>query len=304
MIRTTRDVTHPLDAIFRPRSIAVLGASTAMHRFGARRYRSLVEGGFCGPIYPIHPQASELLGHKAYRSLHDLPETPDLAVIMLRADLVEEIVESCATLGIRGVLILSGGFGETGVDGRAREQKLVARLHAAGARMVGSNCAGLYSGAGGVNVLGWRSVATGPIALVSQSGNMARTFAQQARNQGLGFSSIVSIGNAADLKTTDYIEYFFADPDTEVIVCYVEGFGAGEGRALFELMRDHPQRKPVILLKPGVTEVGRRAALSHTGSLAGEERVVAAALKQCGVLRAQESEEAWAAAVEIGRAHV
>ena len=289
----------PLDAIFKPRSIAVLGVSNAMHRFGGRRFRSLIEGGFDGSLYPIHPTTREVLGHKTYPSLRDVPGPVDLAVIMLRADLVDAIVDECIALNIPGVLVLTGGFGEAGEEGRARERALVEKLQAAGSRLVGPNCAGLFSGMAHVNVLGWRTVPEGSIGLITQSGNMARTFAVKARLHATGFSKIISIGNAADLKATDYIEYLFQDPTTKVILAYVEGFGSGEGRTFYELIRNHPQRKPVIVLKPGSTESGRRAALSHTGTLAGEDRIVDAALLQCGALRPRDSEEAWAATMAL-----
>ena len=290
---------HSLDAVFKPRGIAVVGASNAVHTFGGRRFRSLIEGGYPGSIYPVHPSASEVQGHKAYPSVRALPEPVDLAVIMVRSDLVDAVIEDCATLGVPGVLVLSGGFGETGAEGRERERALTQRLHAAGGRMLGPNCVGLYSGAGRVNLLGWRSVPQGPVAVISQSGNMARTFAMRALAHGVGFSKVISTGNAADLKPADYVEYLFTDPDTRVIVAYIEGFGPGEGRTFYELVRDHPQRKPVIVLKPGVTESGRRAALSHTGTLAGVDRIVDAAFRQCGVLRAPDAEEAWAAAMAL-----
>jgi acetyltransferase len=233
--------------------------------------------------------------------LKDVPEAVDLAVIMLRADLVPGVMAECAALRIPGVVVLSGGFGETGPEGKERELDLVRTLSAGGGRMVGTNCAGLYSGSAQFNIIGWRSVAQGPIALVSQSGNMARTFAQQARATGSGFSRIITIGNAADLKPVDYIEYLFTDPDTKVIVAYLEGFGPGEGRALYSLLSEHPDRKPVVIVKPGATEAGRKAALSHTGSLAGEDRVVDAALRQCGAIRVHDTAEAWVAAVALAQ---
>ena len=290
-----------LDAIFNPRTVAVLGASSAMHRFGARRFRSLVEGGFPGAVYPIHPTSAEVQGRKAYPSLKDVPAPIDVAVVMLRSDLVHGVIEQCAELRIPGVIVLSGGFGETGPEGQAQERALARALHAGGGRMVGTNCAGLYSGAAKFNIIGWRNVAQGPIAVVSQSGNMARTFAQQARASGSGFSKLITIGNAVDLKATDYIEYLFSDPDTKVIVTYLEGFGPGEGRSLYTLLAEHPNRKPVVIVKPGATEAGRRAALSHTGSLAGEDRVVDAALRQCGAIRVHDTAEAWMAAVALAQ---
>ena len=290
---------HPLDAIFNPRSVAVVGASNALHRAGGRRFGSLIRGGFAGPIHPVHPTAAEVQGLKAWPSLRNVPGPVDFVVVMVRPDLVEGVIDDCVAMQVRGVLVLTAGFGETGEAGRVLETTLARKLRAAGGRMVGPNCAGLYSGSGQVNVLGWRTVPRGPIALVTQSGNMAHTFAQKARTHGVGFSKIVSIGNAADLKPADYVDYLCTDPETKVILLYVEGFGPDEGRDFCERVRDHPGRKPVVVLKPGATESGRRAALSHTGSLAGEDRVVDAAFRQCGILRAADSDEAWAGAMAL-----
>jgi acetyltransferase len=291
-------VRHPLDPLFNPTSAAVIGASTVLHKTGGRRWRSMVESGFDGPLYPIHPTAAEILGKKAYPSLRDVPGPVEMAVVLVRPDLVPGAVDDCVAAGVRGIVVITAGFGETGAEGKHVEQDLVARARAGGARLVGPNCAGLFSGSGRVNAMGW-TVPPGPIALISQSGNMALTFGQLAREKGLGFSKLVTVGNAADVRVPEYLDYLFADPDTKVIVAYLEGFGPGEGRALWELMRTHPSPKPVIVLKPGDTDSGRRAALSHTGALAGQGRIVEAAFRQCGIVRAAESEDAWDAAIAL-----
>ena len=289
---------HPLDPLFNPTSAAVIGASTVLHKTGGRRWRSMVESGFDGPLYPIHPTAPEILGRKAYPSLRDVPGPVELAVVLVRPDLVPGAVADCVAAGVRGIVVITAGFGETGAEGKRVEQELVAVARANGARLVGPNCAGLFSGSGRVNAMGWE-VPPGPIALISQSGNMALTFGQLAREKGLGFSKLVTVGNVADVRIPEYLDYLFADPDTQVVVAYLEGFGALEGRALWELMRAHPTPKPVIVLKPGDTESGRRAALSHTGALAGARRIVDAAFRQCGIIRAAESEDAWDAAIAL-----
>jgi len=291
-------VRHPLDVFANPRSVAVVGASTVPHKAGGRRWRSMVDAGFPGPLYPIHPSASEILGHKAYRSLRELPAAIDLAVVLVRPDLVPGVIDECAELAVPAVIVITAGFGETGAPGKALEQGLAERLRAAGGRMIGPNCAGLFSASGRVNALGWR-VPAGPIAVISQSGNMALTFAQFARDKGLGFSKLITVGNAADVRIPEYVDYLFADPDTKVVVAYLEGFQDAEGRALVDLVRGHPTPKPFIVLKPGETESGRRAALSHTGSLAGRHRVVEAGLRQAGILQVRESEEAWDAAMAL-----
>ncbi len=289
---------HPLDPLFNPASAAVIGASTQLHKTGGRRWRSMVEGGFDGPLYPIHPTASEILGRKAYPSLGAAPGPVELAVVLVRPDLVPGAVRDCVAAGARGIVVITAGFGETGAEGARVERELVEVTRAHGARLVGPNCAGLFSASGRVNALGWR-VPSGPIAVISQSGNMALTFAQLAREKGLGFSKLVTIGNAADVRVPEYLDYLFADPDTRVVVAYIEGFGPLEGRALWEFMLGHPAPKPVIVLKPGDTESGRRAALSHTGALVGERRIVDAAFRQCGIIRAAESDEAWDAAIAL-----
>lgn len=289
---------HPLDPLFNPTSAAVIGASTVLHKTGGRRWRSMVESGFDGPLYPIHPTASEILGRKAYPSLREVPGPVEMAVVLVRPDLVPGAVADCVAAGVRGIVVITAGFGETGAEGRRVEQELVRVARAGAARVVGPNCAGLFSAFGRVNAMGW-DVPRGPISLVSQSGNMALTFGQLAREKGLGFSKLVTVGNAADVRIPEYFDYLFADPETKVIVAYLEGFGPLEGRALWDLMRSHPSPKPVVVVKPGDTESGRRAALSHTGALAGEGRIVDAAFRQCGIVRAAESEDAWDAAIAL-----
>jgi acetyltransferase len=291
-------MTHPLDAFLNPRAVAVVGASTVPHKAGGRRWRSLVEAGFPGPLYPIHPTATEILGRRVYRSLRELPGPVDLAVILVRPELVAKTIAECAALRIPAVVVITAGFGETGDEGRRVEQELVRTLRAAGGRLIGPNCAGLYSASGRVNVLGW-SVPPGPIALVSQSGNMALTFAQFAREKGLGFSRLITVGNMADLRLAEYVHYLLDDAETRVVLLYLEGLREGEGRELYELLRHRGVPKPIVVLKPGQTEGGRRAALSHTGALAGEDRIIDAALRQARVIRVQESEEAWDAAVAL-----
>lgn len=289
---------HVLDHFANPASVAVIGASTVLHKAGGRRWRSLVEAGFPGALYPIHPSASEILGYKAYRSLRDLPAPPELAVVLVRPELVPEALAECAELRVPAVVVITAGFGETGPEGKRIERSMAARVREAGGRMIGPNCAGLFSASGRVNVLGW-GVPSGPIAVLSQSGNMALTFVQLAREKGVGISKLITVGNAADLRIPEYLEYLQADPDTRAIVAYLEGFEPGEGRAIWELMRRLPNPKPVVVVKPGETDSGRRAALSHTGALAGQHRVVAAALRQCGIQRVADSEEAWDVAMAL-----
>jgi acetyltransferase len=278
--------------VFEPKSIAFVGASQSQAKIGGRRWKSLIEGGFAGRLYAINPGATSVLGHKAYKSIASLPEAPDLAIVSIAAELVPGVVEECAALGVGAVMIITGGFGEASAEGQRIERDMTSRLIASGARLVGPNCAALFSGPARVNVGGW-PMKSGPIALVSQSGNIAIDFARYAEQTGCGFSRSITIGNAADLGVADLIAYFLEDPHTQVALCYVEGFRPGEGRRLVDIVRGQRRHKPVVLLKPGRSDAGRRAALSHTGALAGEDAVVDAALREAGIIRVDTVEAAW-----------
>ncbi|MGE0716614.1 MAG: acetate--CoA ligase family protein, partial [Alphaproteobacteria bacterium] len=287
-----------IDAILNPRAVALIGASASPEKAGGRRWKTLAEGGFPGPLYPINPRAKAILGHTAYPTVGDIPGPIDLAVIIVGPGEVPRAVADSLAKGARGIVVITAGFGEIDAAGKAVEADLARMVRAAGARMIGPNCAGLFSGPGRVNVVGWET-RPGRIGLVSQSGNIALDFADCSRRSGIGFSRSVTIGNAADLKAFELVEYCLADPATEVVLAYLEGFGALEGRRLCEIVARSPVRKPVVILKPGRSESGRRAALSHTGSLAGEDRLVEAAFRQFGILRAYEVDEAWQTAVAL-----
>ena len=282
----------------RPASIAMIGATAAAYKAGGRRWLSAVEAGSGARLYPINVSAAEINGHKAYRSLRDVPERVDMAAILVPTAQVARAVADCAETGVGAVVVVSGGFGETGPEGRAEEASLVKRIRAAGGRMLGPNSAGVFSAAGGVNLLGW-TVPSGNIGLVTQSGNMALTFTNYARQKRVGLSLILAVGNAADLKLSEVIEMLLADEATRVVLVYCEGFAAGDGRRLVEVMHSFGGAKPVVLLKPGGSEAGRQAALSHTGALAGDEAVADAALNAAGVVRASEAEEAFDMAVAL-----
>jgi acetyltransferase len=296
----SKESTSAIDAILNPRRIALIGASAAPEKAGGRRWKTLVEGGYEGELFPIHPSAKEILGRKAYPSVRALPEPIDLAVVIVSPVDVPHVVQDSLAQGARGIVVISAGFGEISESGRLVEQVLVRDARSHKARLLGPNCAGVFSGPAKVNVVGWE-MHPGRIGLVSQSGNIALDFADYARKAGGGFSRAVMIGNAADITAVDVIDYYFHDPETEVVLAYLEGFGPLEGRRLCDLVVTARTPKPIVLLKPGRSEGGKRAALSHTGSLAGEDRLVDAALKQYGILRVSEVEEAWQAAVALSR---
>lgn len=281
-----------LEHFFHPRAIAFAGATEDESKLGGRRYRSLVEGGFSGEIHPVHPRAKIVRGLAAHQSVLDIPGIIDLAVVVVPHDAVQATIADCAARSIPAVMLISSGFGEIDAEGRRIEVAMVDQLRRVGGRMIGPNCAGLFSATAGIN-LGGAEVPAGPVALVSQSGNLLLDFNLRARSTGLGFSRQVAIGNAADLDGVDLIADSLDDPDTRVVLAYLEGFSEGRGRALVDLVRDHPSKKPIVLLKPGRSEAGKRAAITHTGTLAGEDKVAEAALRQAGVLRAPGIAEAW-----------
>jgi acetyltransferase len=285
-----------------PGSIAIIGATSQAHKAGGRRWLSALAARRDARLYPINISARELNGHKVYRSLRALPEPVDLAAILVPAAHVSQAVEDCAAAGVRAVVMISAGFGETGVEGKVEEAHLAARLRAAGGRMLGPNSAGVFSAGGGVNLLGW-VVPPGRIGLVTQSGNMALTFTNYARVKRSGFASILAVGNGADLKLSEAIEMLLADEATHAVLVYSEGFAEGDGRRLTEVLRRTGGAKPLIMLKPGASEAGKQAAYSHTGTLAGDGMIASAALHDAGVIQAEEAEEAFdmALALATGR---
>jgi acetyltransferase len=281
-----------LNRMLRPTSVAFVGASVNPAKVGGRRWLSMAAAGFPGPLYPVHPTANEIGGHPAYRSIGDLPGRIDLAVVAIRPDLVEGVVEACAARDVAGVVVITGGFGEQSPSGRELELRLRERLARIGARMIGPNCAGIFSAAARVNVTGME-LPSGPVALLTQSGNVLLDAAHHARRTGIGFSHAISVGNAVDLRSPELLEFLLADSATRAIVIYLEGWLNGEARAFCDVVQKGTHKKPVILLQPGDTEAGRRAALSHTGSLAVESRIAEGAFAQSGILRAPTIDDAW-----------
>jgi acyl-CoA synthetase (NDP forming) len=285
-----------------PSSLAIIGATSQAHKAGGRRWLSALAVRRDARLYPINISAHELNGHKVYRSLRAVPETVDLAAILVPAAHVSQAVEDCAEAGVPAVVMISAGFGETGAEGKAEEAHLAARVRAAGGRMLGPNSAGVFGAGGGVNLLGWE-VPPGGIGLVTQSGNMALTFTNYARAKRSGFASILAVGNGADLKLSEAIEMLLADEATRAVLVYCEGFAEGDGRRLTEVLRRAGGVKPLVMLKPGASEAGRQAAYSHTGTLAGNGMIADAALRDAGAIQAEEAEEAFdvALALAVGR---
>lgn len=276
-----------LEAIFNPRSIAVIGASDIFGKWGHRMIDRPMTTGYPGTIYPINPTKKEILGLTAYPSVSAVPGDVDLAVITTPTSTVPALLGECAAKGIKGAVVITAGFAETGDEGRRLEAEMLAVARAEGIRLVGPNCMGIFSASGRLSLSFPIAPKFGSISFVSQSGTFGVSIAQVAASQGYGLSKFVSIGNQADLGVADYVAYLAQDPETDVIAIYVEGFK--EGERFFRVAREAVKRKPIIIYKAGRSEAAERAAMSHTASVAGSSVVFDSICKQIGLLQVRES---------------
>lgn len=274
-----------IDLLFRPRSIAVIGASANPRKLGYALLDNLQRSRFKGDLYAVNPKGGRILGVEAVATVGDLPVTPDLVVIAVPQPAVREVVQQCGEAGVRAAIVITAGFRETGSAGRKAEYELVEVARQYGLRLVGPNSVGVINTAVGLNAT---FAETAPleyeVGMLSQSGAVATAILDWARSVNMGFSKFVSLGNMADLNEADFIEYLGDDPDTRVIVGYLEGFR--DARRFLEVSKRVSRRKPVVLMKVGNTASGARAASSHTGALASQDAVVAAAFRQAGIVRA------------------
>src|SRR4030042_1494803 len=269
---------------FHPKSIAVIGVSADENAFGTRYLMGLINFGFKGKLYPVNPRGGSLLGLTVYPGMGDIPDGVDLAVISVPGRAVPGILESCLRKGTKAAIVLSAGFSETGEEGKKLEGE-INRIIARGIRVIGPNCFGIYCPRGGLTVLPGKDFPkeSGPVGLVAQSGQFTEMIVLASRGLGVRFSEAISYGNACDLNETDFIELLADDPETKVIACYIEG-GRG-GRRFLEVVRKALRVKPVLIWKAGLTSTGRKAATSHTGSLAGSETVWNTFFTQSGAIR-------------------
>jgi len=268
--------------LFEPKAVAVIGASTrgdAMPNVFIRRIR---EQGYAGAIYPIHPSAPQIEGLAAYRSLAETPQPVDYAYIAIAAALVPPLLRR-ARGRVRYAQVISSGFGEAD-EGRQLEEDLVAAAREGGMRLLGPNCMGIHSPRGRVTFAEVGTLEAGGVGVLSQSGGLGTDIIRRGLIRGLKYSALISAGNCADLGAADLLEFYLADPQTKVIGMYVET--ARDGRRLFEMLREARAAKPVVILKGGRTQQGRRAALSHTGALAGDDRAWVALSRQTGCVLA------------------
>jgi acyl-CoA synthetase (NDP forming) len=280
-------LAYPTDfePLFHPRSIAVVGASNDINKFGGRTYASLRARGYPGALYAVNPSVSEVAGDKAYARVQDIPDKPDMAIVVVAAPQVVQTVAECAEKGVRALQVLTAGFRETGTEeGRHWEEQIAEIARRSGMRIVGPNCFGIYSPESALTVLPGPDFPSesGPVGLLAQSGGLTSFLVRRAIGLGIRFSRAVSYGNACDLNESDYLSYFEADDRTRMVGAYIEG--VRDGRRLFEVARRTSLRKPVFVWKGGLTELGSRAVASHTASLGGSQRIWEGFLRQTGVI--------------------
>lgn len=283
----SRDLIAQLEPIFKPKSIAFIGASNDRRKWGEWMVWRPLHTGFRGALYPVNPREQQILGLPAFRSILDIPDEVDLAVITVPEPLVPQVMRECGQKGVRGAIVITAGFGEKGPEGRAAQDEVVRIAGEAGIRFVGPNCMGIVSTAGRLNLCFAQAPRAGTISFLSQSGTFGVYLYQMAAAKGYGLSKLVSMGNQADLNAADFLEYLAQDEDTRVIVLYIEG--VQQGRRFFETAREVVKRKPIVIYKAGKTAAGSRATMSHTGSLAGTDAIFDAMCRQVGLIRAHEA---------------
>lgn len=280
-----------LDRMFQPRGIAVFGGLSSPGSFGYNVLMSQILYGYKGGIYPVSKNGGEILDRKVYQSIREVDGPVDLACISVPARFVPAVLNECFEAGVTGAQIHSSGFAETGTEEGIALQKEVEKIAAKGIRIVGPNCFGIHCPKGGITVLPSFDSTTvpGPVGMISQSGGIANDFIHESDNADMGISKAVSYGNGCDLEAVQLLQYFLDDPDTGYIGAYLEG--VKDGREFFDTVKKVSAQKPVVIWKGGLTPLGSRATMSHTGSLGGETKIWEGALEQAGAIPVQGLDE-------------
>jgi acetyltransferase len=281
-----------LDPLFRPRAVAVVGASRNPASIGRMILVNLIDYGFQGPVYPVNPKAPVVHSMRSYRRVSEIPGPVDLAILAIPADRVPAAVDDCGRKGVKGLVVITAGFKEIGGEGAEREERLLMQVRRYGMRMVGPNCMGLVNTAPGVRLNASFAQATpepGIAGFITQSGALGEVILANAREINLGIARFVSIGNKPDVSGNDLLLHWEDDPDVRLILMYLESFG--DPQRFTEIARRVSRKKPILAVKAGRTAAGARAAFSHTGALAGLDVAVDTLFEQCGVIRARSMEE-------------
>jgi len=280
-----------LRALFEPRSIAFIGASTDVFKWGFNILHNMVERGYKGEIHPVNPNGGDWFGRRMYTDVSEISSPVDLAVIVVRDALVPDIVRTCTDKGIKAGIVITAGFSETGATGAALEREVVETARRGGMRIVGPNTMGVFSAYPNFMhaLMGAMPLTAGHVGLVVQSGNLGTSISYRFLRRKIGISRLISSGNEADLTTEDFLEYLEDDPHTRIICLYIEGLRQGE--RFFRAARRISRSKPVILIKGGRTDRGARAALSHTGAMGGDDEIFSSACRQAGIIQVDSMDE-------------
>lgn len=290
----------PLEPFFRPRAVAVVGATEAVGSVGRTVLRNLVGSPFGGTVFPVNPKRPAVLGIQAHPSVREVPAPVDLAVVVTPARAVPGVIEDCAQAGVPAAVVISAGFGETGPEGAALAQRTLGIARAAGMRLIGPNCLGVMSPVSGLNATFAAGMALpGNIALLTQSGALLTAILDWSQRERVGFSACVSVGSMIDVGWADLIDHFGDDTRTAAILVYMES--VDDARAFLSAAREVSLTKPIIVIKPGRSEAAARAALSHTGALTGSDEVLDAAFRRAGVLRVDRIGDLFSMAGVLGR---
>ncbi len=296
-------VVHPLSAALAPRSVALVGATAREGALGRHVLSNVLSGGYQGAVWPVNPKYRQVMGLPCFASLQELPAVPDLLIVVTPARTVPEVIEAAGQLGVRAALVLTAGFAESGPEGQALQARMLDRARAVGMRILGPNCLGLLRPSLGLNATFARCGAkAGSVALVAQSGAVVASALDYAAGAGFGFSTVVSTGSGADVDFSDVLDFLALDSETRSIVLYIEG--VRDARALMSSVRAAASAKPVVVLKVGRHRAGSQAALSHTGALAGNDAVFAAALRQAGAIRVHAFDQLFGAAQTLAAARL
>lgn len=281
-----------LEEVFSPRSVAVVGVSTQRQRTqvgGTNYVRSLLNNGFAGKIYPVNPKGGEIWGLKIYPGIRAIPGSVDYVISSIPVTGALELVKDCAAKGVKAIHFFTSGFSEFGEEGEELEREICAIARESGMRIIGPNCMGIYCPKSGLSFIPDSARESGRVGLICQSGGNAIYLVREGGLRGIRFSKVVSYGNASDVSESDLLEYMASDPDTGVILAYIEG--TKDGHRFKRALRKAADCKPVVGLKAGVTESGARAVSSHTGALAGSDMVWDGFLHQVGAIRVGSLEE-------------
>ncbi len=281
-MKKTHELIAQMDAIFHPESVAIIGLPRGF-KAGKLFLMALLDMKYTGRIYPVHPEAKEIDGLKAYPGIAEIPDTVDLAIILVPHHRALPIVKACAAKGVKGAVLFTAGYKETGTEeGRKLEAALTRVAQSSGMRLFGPNCMGLYVPESGISFFPGLSRKPGPVGFISHSGSLANILCRIAPQNGIYFSSVVSLGNECDISSADMLTYLGNDPSTDVIGAYLESIS--NGPYFLEALKNASEKKPVILWKVGLNPEGQKAATSHTGALASRRQIWEAVVRQSGAV--------------------